>query len=229
MLARGEVAVGELIENLRIYQAELEIQNEELRQSQNENAALLTRFTEFFTTLPVAEVVVDRLGLIIESNPEAQHLFGLRDPRYRPQFFARLVEESDRDRVILAWSGLGAARSIALPELVFRTIKGDGFIGDLHIARLPAGSGEEERFICAVLDRTEAVRQREALRHGQRSPECQRGALPDTRRPQPGLGVLAGSRWRLHLCLPRLRGHQWPPGGGFHGRSVPDGSADPPG
>ncbi|HYN77657.1 MAG TPA: PAS domain S-box protein [Lamprocystis sp. (in: g-proteobacteria)] len=164
LLARGEVAVGELIENLRIYQAELEIQNEELRQSQRENATLLTRFTEFFTTLPVAELVVDRLGLIIESNPEAQTLFGLRDPRYRPQFFARLVAETDRDRVVLAWSGLAAVRNVALRELVFRTTKGDGFIGDLHIARLPAGAGDEDRFICAVLDRTEAARQREALR-----------------------------------------------------------------
>lgn len=72
LLEGGDVDLATLVESLRVYQAELEIQNEELIAAQQASAQSLERFTGFFQSLPVAELVVDPRGLVIEANPEAR-------------------------------------------------------------------------------------------------------------------------------------------------------------
>lgn len=73
--ARAEV--GTLIEELRIYQAELEIQNHELSAAQQRTEALRERFTRLFTALPLPALVVDERGLVCEANREARRLFAI--------------------------------------------------------------------------------------------------------------------------------------------------------
>ena len=163
VLGQSELDFADVIENLRVYQAELEIQNEELRRSQNLNQEALARFTSFFNSLPVAELVVDHKGLVMEANLAAQSQFNLKNAHLQQHFFARLIDEADRDLVVDAWAGLSRNQPIDLPEIRFRGGLTGGFIGDLHIAPLPASADEDRHFVCAVIDRTEAVTQRRAL------------------------------------------------------------------
>ncbi len=163
VLAGSDLKVAALVENLRIYQAELEIQNEELLRSQRQSQATLERFTAFFNSLPIPELVIDRTGLVKESNLAAQHLFNLRDTHFHQHFFARLIEEADRGAVINAWSRLSGNQTLELPEVRFRVGDVGDFIGDLHFAPLPTVENEPPQFVCAVIDRTEAVRQRQIL------------------------------------------------------------------
>ncbi len=163
VLAGSDLKVAALVENLRIYQAELEIQNEELLRSQRQSQESLERFTAFFNSLPVAELVIDRTGLVKESNLAAQQLFNLRDIHFRQHFFARLIEEADQGVVIGAWSKLSGSQTLEIPEIRFRGGDSGGFIGDLHFAPLPRAVDEPPEFVCAVIDRTEAVHQRRDL------------------------------------------------------------------
>lgn len=163
LLASGDVKIAALVENLRIYQAELEIQNEELLRSQQQSEYALARFATFFNSLPVAELVIDHHGLVKESNFAAQELFNLRDAHFRQHFFARLVQDADRGAVIAAWSQLTSQQTAELPEIHFYGGDTGTFIGDLHLAPLPTVNGETRQYVCAIIDRTEAVRQREAL------------------------------------------------------------------
>jgi diguanylate cyclase len=163
LLSSADPGPAALIENLRIYQAELEIQNEELVQSQHQVQDALARFTSFFNTLPIAELVIDRQGLIQEANLSAQRLFNLRGAHFHQHFFARLIDESDRASVIEAWGSLRPEASIVLAEVHFRA-RGEGeFIGDLHIASIPSLDEGVQHYVCAILDRTEEVRQRQRL------------------------------------------------------------------
>jgi len=152
-----------LVENLRIYQAELEIQNQELRHSERQAEAALTRFMAFFTNLPIAELVVDENGLVVEANPEARSLLGLRDTRSHQYFLARLLHEEARGDVIRTWQQLEENQATDLLEARFQPTNGALLIADLHIARLPSDETRQPRFVCAIVDRTNAVRQREAL------------------------------------------------------------------
>jgi PAS domain S-box-containing protein len=154
----------QLVENLRIYQAELEIQNEELKRSQHLVETALGRFMALFTNLPIAALVVDQNGLVVEANPEARSLLGLRDTRSHQYFLARLLHEEARGAVIRAWQQLGENQATDLFEARFQPANGATLTADLHIARLLSDETKQPRFVCAIVDRTDAVRQREALR-----------------------------------------------------------------
>ncbi|WPL18546.1 Bacteriophytochrome cph2 [Thiorhodovibrio winogradskyi] len=163
VLARGELKLETVVENLRIYHAELLIQNEELRRSEGEREEALGRFTTFFNSLPIAELIVDAQGLIMDANPEASRVFALKPTHLHQHFFVRLVDEKDRGQVIQAWSRLDTDQTVMLAGLRFR---GDGdelFVGDLHVARLSLERDNRRRFLCAVLDRTEEDKQRRDL------------------------------------------------------------------
>ena len=164
LLLGKDVDQAALVESLRIYQAELEIQNEELQRSHHRTQTALNRFMAFFDSLPVAELVVDGQGLVKEANEEARRLFDLRDTVYHQYFFIRLIEASDRGSAVHALAHLRPEEPIDLHELKFRDNTDEVFIGDLHMAALPTDEDEGRRVLCAVVDRTEAVLQREALR-----------------------------------------------------------------
>ncbi|WP_232424101.1 EAL domain-containing protein [Imhoffiella purpurea] len=163
LLARSDLDLVSLVENLRVYQAELEIQNEELLRNQRQIQESLARFASLFNTLPVAELVIDHKGLVLEANPEAQALFGLSKAHLNQHFLARLIEEVDRGAVVGAWTKLSVDENLRLPEIRFRRLGDGGFIGDLHIAPLASPLGEIRQYVCAVLDRSEAVAQRRSL------------------------------------------------------------------
>lgn len=81
VVADGDLDISNLLENLRVYQAELEIQNDELRASEQQASTALARYTSLFTSLPMARLVVDDYGLVLEANPQARRLLALRDVR----------------------------------------------------------------------------------------------------------------------------------------------------
>ncbi|MBK1717886.1 EAL domain-containing protein [Thiocystis violacea] len=173
-LRTDDIEVRELVENLRVHQAELEIQNDELMHGQRQTQEALARFASLFQGLPVAGLVIDRQGLVKETNAGAQALFGLDRSYLRHHFFSRLIAECDRERVIGAWTPLAAGRSLHLTDVRFKNADAGGFIGDLHLAPLPESQDEAAHFVCVVIDRREATEQRltviattERLRHSE--------------------------------------------------------------
>ncbi|MGQ9658895.1 MAG: PAS domain-containing protein [Thermochromatium sp.] len=162
LLQGANVELAALVESLRIYQAELQIQNDELRRSQGQTQLALERFTAFFNSLPIAELVVDRYGVIQEANLAAQDLFNLKHSHIHQHYFTRLVDEADRGRVVGLWRQRppDECQPLVLKEIRFHSPKQRPLICDLHVAPLLNGEGEDDRYICAIIDRTETVRQR---------------------------------------------------------------------
>ena len=166
LLANDDVNLSALIENVRIYQAELEIQNEELTRSQAAASEALERFTALFQSTPIAELVIDRHGLILSANPAASELFALRDLRVHHHFLLRLVSERDRGGFLDLLRQLTQSQQqhANRPELKFMTTDGHEFFGDLHGARLPDAADGELRMLCAIVDRTAIVQHQRELR-----------------------------------------------------------------
>ena len=164
VLRDGALDTSTLVENLRVYQAELEIQNEELRASEQQALTALARYTTLFTELPMAGLVVDDYGLILEANPGARGLLALRDIRTHQYFLLRLVHEDDRAAVAAAFQRAKSGGSSALSEVRLAAADGRRFQATLHVALLPAESDHHpHRFVCAAIDQTEVIRQRDAL------------------------------------------------------------------
>ena len=66
----------ELIEELRIHQIELELQNEELKESQIEVTNSQNKYFELYNFAPVGYFTLDKKGLIIDVNLAGADLLG---------------------------------------------------------------------------------------------------------------------------------------------------------
>ena len=86
-----------LVEEFRVYQAELEIQNEELSRSQLETHQALSRYRVLFKSLPIAALVLNPFGIIEDANEQAMELFGLSSTfKLVKHSIYRLMGEADR-------------------------------------------------------------------------------------------------------------------------------------
>ncbi|HQC71181.1 MAG TPA: ATP-binding protein [Candidatus Competibacteraceae bacterium] len=165
-LTQGDHDLSQLIEDLRVYQAELEIQNEELQQSQNGREQALARFSTLFSALPVAALVVDRYGRILNANNAATQRFALDIPGQRRRLFGHLVVETDRSMIRATFSEARTNPwgSIQRRAIGFLSENGSVFSGDLYIAALNTEQNkDDDQFICVILDQTETLRAKQAL------------------------------------------------------------------
>ena len=201
-LAQRELDLEGLVENLRIYQAELEIQNQELQENRAAVERALARFTGFFATLPLAELIVDAKGLILEANAAAEHLFELSASHLRQHFFVRLVAEPDRGALIDAFGSAWDAQRADLIEIGLRTPLGHAFTGDVHIARLPGEHGEAHQYVCAVIDRSDSVRQRQVLHDSAESLRRSRAALAERVKEQSCLYDIVKLKLQRDAAVP---------------------------
>jgi PAS domain S-box-containing protein len=164
---RGARSVESLAETLRVYQAELHAQADELHAAQARTESALARFTALFAHLPVAALLVDARGELLDRNGAATTLFALGAPPSVKRFVHRLVEPGHYQRAVRpAFHEARAAGVARCDDVEFVTIDGRRFWGELHLAVVPASDGADTAaaaptFACIVIDRTE---QRELVR-----------------------------------------------------------------
>jgi PAS domain S-box-containing protein len=79
--APTEAEVRRLLHELQVHQVELEMQNEELRESRAEVEAGLERYTELYDFAPIGYFTVDGGGTIREANLAGAALLGLERSR----------------------------------------------------------------------------------------------------------------------------------------------------
>jgi PAS domain S-box-containing protein len=158
-------AVAQMLQDLRQYQAELEIQNQALRYSQQEAEGASERFLTLFSNVPLALMVVDENGLVLESNAMALRLFRPLETDPPLTFVLPLVNHDHRELVKALFERALAAGTSEASELVFARGLGGRFTGDLHIARIENSQDELAHFICAFIDQGPLLAERQALQH----------------------------------------------------------------
>ena len=67
-----------LVEELRVYQTELEIQNQDLRAAQLQTEVAMKKYRRLFENLPLEGLIIDTQGFIVEANAVARKRFALR-------------------------------------------------------------------------------------------------------------------------------------------------------
>ncbi|WP_371736893.1 ATP-binding protein [Rhodoferax sp. U11-2br] len=157
------MSTARLVDDLRHYQSELEIQNRALRFSQSAAEDAYERFVSLFSNVPLALMVVDDSGQILENNARALAL--LRPVESDPPltYFQPLVSANDLD---LMQKGFATARidgACELNELKFEGGSNGTITGDLHISRIDTNQDERTVFICAIIDQGPLLTQRSAL------------------------------------------------------------------
>ena len=107
----------DLLEELRIHQIELEMQNEELRRAQADLENSRARYFDLYDLAPVGYITVDDGGAIVEMNLRAAALFGSsRSDLDRRSFCQRIVSD-DQDVYYLSHNRLLETRRAQVCEL----------------------------------------------------------------------------------------------------------------
>ncbi len=96
-LAPAEAEPQELLHELQVHQIELEMQNEALRQSQEELEASRDRFADFYESAPVGYFTITDKGLIAAANLTAAHLLRTERSKLLMRRFSQFVVPEQTD------------------------------------------------------------------------------------------------------------------------------------
>ncbi|CAO3417466.1 PAS domain-containing hybrid sensor histidine kinase/response regulator [Azospirillum doebereinerae] len=132
-------SLKEIVHELYVHQAELEIQNEELRVAQQALEASRLQYVQMFQSLPLACVTVNAAGIVGEANPAAERQFGLPLRRLKGRPLTLLVESMDHGRLFTALARLRNGGSWTRQE--YRYTGPHGVIDGLTDARIIATAG----------------------------------------------------------------------------------------
>jgi len=126
-------AQAALEHELHVHQAELESQNEELRRTQLDLAAVRDRFIDLYDFAPVGYVTLDERGALVEANLTAASMLGEVRKLLVRGYFSRFVARLDQDRWHLARRAAVLRPEAVRVELMLQSRKSGIFFGQLDI------------------------------------------------------------------------------------------------
>jgi PAS domain S-box-containing protein len=165
LLARGDVSLRELTHNLRVYQAELEAQALELRDSNLRTERIAQQFRRLFDALPQPALVVDRLGMVQRCNGHAERLFGLTGAAAIKPALRRIgADPAVRHALHGALVDAGQAGQSTLRAVALAYCDGVARRGDVYVERLEDVDGEQGPLLLVlVVDESERIGAADAL------------------------------------------------------------------
>ncbi len=152
----------ELLQELRIHQVELEMQNEDLCRAQLELETSRARYFELYDLAPVGYLTLDGDGLIQEANLTAARLLQQERGDLLGRPFTRLINREDQDSYYLYGKQLLQAGSQQVCELRMGYGDSPGFWARLEMTAVLSSEGEADGFRAVFIDisdrkRAEAV------------------------------------------------------------------------
>jgi signal transduction histidine kinase/ActR/RegA family two-component response regulator len=190
--------LSDLVQELRSYQAELEAQNEALRYSRMAAEGASERFESLFSKVPLALMVVDELGMVVQSNAMALRLFRPQEGDPPLNFLLPLVDEAHLERVGRTFEQARNQGSSEVTEVVFLRGSQGKLTGDLHMARIEYSQDEMAHFICAVVDQDPVLAERHAL---QKSAETLRQRNEELHLSENRLAAIINSSLDAIVCV----------------------------
>jgi diguanylate cyclase (GGDEF)-like protein/PAS domain S-box-containing protein len=161
-LSGDALNAAKLLEDLRIYQVELELQNEELRAAQLAAETARKRYEYLFSQMPIAAMVLDTHGMLDDSNELANQLLG---PRRTFVAFDRRLESKfslkDRSRLHAALRDVvpGEVQVLQQVDLVVDDARTTKF--DVHLIGLSIDYKLDRRILLLLVDRGAEAARRE--------------------------------------------------------------------
>lgn len=167
-----------LLEELRVYQTELEIQNQELQHSQMVLTLAVDKYRVLFEFLPLPALLVDERGFIVQANRQAMAFLGLRSSSLQQRYTLNQFVQSPQRQHLQA--ALQAAPQ-AQPELITQAcVRSQGTAMPvpcaLHILHLPQEAQSEVHALVVLVDQSAETRLMEQSVDLQRAKESAEAA-----------------------------------------------------
>ena len=143
-----------LLEELRVYQTELEIQNQDLKAAQLRTEAAMRKYRRVFENLPLDGMMIDEQGFIVEANAVARKHFSLhQQTALQRRSVYQLFALDSRGGL---HAGLGNGQDLAyVPHCQLATGEmGANSEMDVHIIALDPESTTSDERLMVLVDRT---------------------------------------------------------------------------
>lgn len=114
-----------LLQELQVHQVELDLQREELENSEHEMRLELARYKSMFKLIPTICMVITREGRIIEANPAAATVLKTPYGELTGQTLHELIQQESQDTWRDMLSSLIAGEHAVSGELKLRTREND--------------------------------------------------------------------------------------------------------
>ena len=154
-------AVRNVLEDLRVHQIELEMQNDELRRTQVALEAAQERYFDFYDLAPVGYVTVNEQAKILQANLAAATLLGVDRAALPGKALSAFMLEPDADRYYLLCNEAFASGSVQSCELTL--LKPDDDRVWVNLQAIAATGDHGATVIRIVLIDIAARKQAEAL------------------------------------------------------------------
>ncbi|MBK6998908.1 MAG: response regulator [Rhodoferax sp.] len=135
---------AELLHELQIQQNELEMQNEALRQAQNELEVSRDRYANLYDFAPVGYLTITAEGMVKELNFTASRLFGMDRKHLLQRRFAARVVVDDADRWMRLFLNLRKVGGNGSVELALQRGDGTAFHALLEYSTQRVDAGDTE-------------------------------------------------------------------------------------
>ena len=156
----SEADTQRLLQELQVHEIELEMQNEELRQTQEELATALERYTELYDFAPAGYFILDAQGDIRQANLPGARLLGLERSLLNHRRFGLFVAEKDRPAFLAFLQRVCTCPDRAVCEVALAQPEGQPPLY-VRIKGTRSADGQEVRAV--VLDITERKQVEAAL------------------------------------------------------------------
>lgn len=168
-----------LIHELEVHQIELEMQNEELKQTQAELESSRNRYRDLYDFAPVGYFTLDRNGLILETNLTAAGMLGMARQHLIKKRFHYFITPGFRDAFHLYREQVLASTE---PQwCAFQCKRKDGSLFDIELQGVaqPDREGNPSTIMAAALDITQRKLLEDILHRWERELKSLTDNIPD--------------------------------------------------
>ncbi|WP_239287775.1 hybrid sensor histidine kinase/response regulator [Candidatus Nitrotoga sp. 1052] len=144
----------EILHELQLYKVELEMQNEELRQSQVALEESRDLYVDFYDFSPVGYITLNQDAMIDEINLTGAKLLGIERKKLLHRRFAPFIAPEDRDRWYRYFLSVLKHDNRQVCEFLLKRNDGSYFFAQLHCLRLE-DNGEKSAVRAVLTDITE--------------------------------------------------------------------------
>ncbi len=169
--------VQKLVHELHVHQIELEMQNDELRQTQRELEAARGRLTLPYDAAPVGFLTLDAKGVILETNLAAARLLNFPRVKLAGEKLARFIAPESQNAFVLHRREVFTSGAVEICELQMLTPDGRRFEVGLETVANHAEANRSNHCLMILSDITERKRVEESLRASEASARARRMEL----------------------------------------------------
>jgi PAS domain S-box-containing protein len=168
----------DVIHELQVHQIELEMQNEELRRTQETLEESRSKYSDLYDFAPIGYLTFDKSGLILETNLTAAEQLGVERSYLSRKPFALFIHKDDQDVFYMHCLKVMKSSTRSACEIRMRRKDGSEFNAQLVSSAVKERNNNVNLIQTAVINVTESRKAEEALKEKQHLSEQLLNAIP---------------------------------------------------